>query len=65
MEFKDLKKQYRFLKKEIDCAINSVISETNFISGRQVKELEDELAEYVGTRFCIGCANGTDRKSVV
>lgn len=60
MEFKDLKKQYRFLKKEIDCAINSVISETNFISGRQVKELEDELAEYVGTRFCIGCANGTD-----
>lgn len=60
MEFKDLKKQYMFLKKEIDCAINSVISETNFISGRQVKELEDELAEYVGTRFCIGCANGTD-----
>lgn len=64
MEFKDLRKQYLHLREEIDNAIEAVISETNFISGRQVKELEEELAEYVGARFCIGCGNGTDALSL-
>lgn len=40
LEFKDLKKQYNMLKNEIDEAIHSVICETNFISGKPIKELE-------------------------
>lgn len=60
MEFRDLKTQYKHMKKEIDSAVESVFSQTNFISGIQVKELEEELAAYVGTRHCIACANGTD-----
>ena len=60
MEFRDLKYQYRLHKKEIDSAIQNVLTDTNFIQGKQVLELEEVLAEYVGVKHCITCANGTD-----
>ena len=60
MQFRDLKRQYEVLKEEIDSAVLEVMTEGNFISGRQVKELEAQLAEYVGVKHCITCANGTD-----
>lgn len=37
-----------------------VATNCNFINGQQVKDLEKELAEYVGVKHCITCANGTD-----
>jgi dTDP-4-amino-4,6-dideoxygalactose transaminase len=60
MEFRDLKKQYQVLKERMDKAVMEVMTECNFISGRQVKELEEQLASYVGVRHCITCGNGTD-----
>ena len=60
MEFRDLKKQYSELKADIDKNISEVIASAGFISGKKVKELEEKLAEYVGVKHCITCANGTD-----
>lgn len=60
MQFRDLPKQYETLKPQIDAAMISVASSARFISGPQVKELEKTLAEYVGVKHCITCANGTD-----
>lgn len=60
MQFRDLKKQYEVLKPEIDKAIADVIDSSRFISGSQVKELEAQLAQYVGVKHCVTCANGTD-----
>ena len=60
MQFRDLKKQYEVLKNEIDAGISEVLSSARFISGPQVKELEEKLAAYVGVKHCITCANGTD-----
>lgn len=60
MQFRDLKKQYEALKPEIDAGIQSVIDSTSFILGKPVTELEDKLAEYVGRKHCVACANGTD-----
>lgn len=60
MEFRDLKKQYEVLKPKIDRAVSEVVSRARFISGPQVKELEEKLAEYVGVKHCITCGNGTD-----
>ena len=37
-----------------------VATNCNFINGQQVKELEKELADYVGVKHCITCGNGTD-----
>ncbi|MCI9141342.1 MAG: DegT/DnrJ/EryC1/StrS family aminotransferase [Lachnospiraceae bacterium] len=60
MQFRDLKKQYKTLKPEIDPAIQQVLTAGNFISGSQVTQLEEQLSAYVGTKHCITCGNGTD-----
>lgn len=60
MQFRDLKRQYQVLKPGMDAAIGQVLDASNYISGKQVAELEESLAEYVGVRHCVSCANGTD-----
>lgn len=60
MEFIDLKAQYAKLKDKIDKNIENVISNAHFISGPEVKELEEKLASYVGRKYCVTCGNGTD-----
>lgn len=65
MEFRDLKTQYARYKNEIDSAIQKVLDKADFIGGTEVKALEERLAEYVGVRHCISCANGTDAMTLV
>ena len=65
MQFRDLKSQYAIYKNEIDAAVQDVMSSANFIGGSIVKELEAELADYVGVKHCISCGNGTDALSLV
>ncbi len=60
MQFRDLKAQYQALKPQIDSAIQSVLDSSAFILGSPVAELEERLANYVGCKHCITCANGTD-----
>lgn len=60
MQFRDLKAQYLALKPQIDQAIFDAVKEGHYISGPQVRELEERLAAYVGVKHCITCANGTD-----
>ena len=60
MQFRDLAKQYQILKNDIDEAMLSVASGAHYIMGPQVKELEQQLADYVGVKHCLTCANGTD-----
>jgi UDP-2-acetamido-2-deoxy-ribo-hexuluronate aminotransferase len=64
MQFRNLKTQYQALKPQIDQAVQTVLNDCNFISGRQVKELEESLAAYTGMKHCIACANGTDALSL-
>lgn len=65
MEFRDLKAQYRKYKTEIDSAIQEVLNNTNFIGGKEVNTLEQRLADYVGVKHCITCANGTEAMTLV
>lgn len=60
MQFIDLQAQYRALKDEINANIQMVLDSAAFIGGPQVKELEGKLAEFVGRKHCVACANGTD-----
>ena len=60
MQFRDLKKQYEVLKPQLDAAMVEAAASSQYIGGPQVKELESRLAEYVGVKHCISCANGTD-----
>ena len=58
--FNDLAAQYQKLKPEIDAGIARVLEEAHFISGPQVEELEQELCNYTGRKFCVSTSNGTD-----
>lgn len=60
MQFRDLKAQYLVLKDKIDAKIRDVLEDGQFIFGPHVQELEAKLANYVGVKHCISCANGTD-----
>jgi dTDP-4-amino-4,6-dideoxygalactose transaminase len=65
VEFRDLKTQYNKYKNEIDYEIQKVILNTDFIGGKEVKIIEERLAEYVGVKHCISCANGTEAMTLV
>lgn len=58
--FLDLKREYAYIKKEIDQAVFEVLKNTQFILGPEVKSLEEEIARYCQTKYAIGVASGTD-----
>ncbi|QIM68780.1 DegT/DnrJ/EryC1/StrS family aminotransferase [Basfia succiniciproducens] len=60
MEFIDLKAQQQRIKAQIDAGIQKVLAHGKYILGPEVAELEEKLAAYVGAKYCITCANGTD-----
>src|SRR5207237_4235529 len=60
MEFTDLKTQYRVLQKEIDARMRRVLEHGQYILGPEVRELEEKLAAYTGSRHCITVASGTE-----
>lgn len=60
MQFIDIKKQYEIYKEEIDRAVHEVLDSGAFIMGPQIRQLEEQLAEYVGVKHAIGVSSGTD-----
>lgn len=60
MEFIDLNAQQQRIKAQIDAGIQKVLAHGKYILGPEVAELEEKLAAYVGAKYCITCANGTD-----
>lgn len=56
----DLTGQYLRSQQEIDQAINRVLTEADFIQGRDVTEFERELGSYVDADYVVTCGNGTD-----
>jgi len=60
MQFIDLAKQQSLIKTGLDRRIQEVLAHGKYIMGPEIKELEAALAEYVGVKYCVGCASGTD-----
>ncbi|MDA8824364.1 DegT/DnrJ/EryC1/StrS family aminotransferase [Schleiferiaceae bacterium] len=56
----DLSRQLEPIKTEVDAAIQGVLEASNFIQGKPVREFERNLAEWLGAKHVISCANGTD-----
>lgn len=65
IEFIDLKSQQARIKDKIDAGIQRVLSHGQYILGPEVAELEERLAAFVGAKYCITCANGTDALQIV
>ena len=57
LDLKGVNEQYR---EELINAVVNVIDSGWYIQGSEVKTFEKEFAEYCGTKYCIGVANGLD-----
>ena len=60
IEFIDLKAQQALIREKIDAGIQRVLEHGQYILGPEVSELEEKLAAFVGAKYCISVANGTD-----
>ncbi len=56
----DLQKQYQRLSSEIDRKIKECLQSAQFIQGQEVRDFEQELGQYLSSKYTISCGNGTD-----
>ncbi len=60
MQFIDLNAQQKRIRDKIETNIKKVLDHGKYVMGPEIKELEEKLAQYVGTRYAVGVASGTD-----
>ena len=65
IQFLDLKAINAQYQNEINDAIQSVIDSGWYIKGQSVQSFEKNFANYCGTKFCIGVANGLDALTLI
>ncbi|MDD1748468.1 MAG: DegT/DnrJ/EryC1/StrS family aminotransferase, partial [Methanothrix sp.] len=56
----DLTTQYQHIREEIDGALSHVLASGSYILGENVTYLEQEVADYIGVKYAVGVASGTD-----
>ena len=45
---------------EIEDAVSRVVQGGWYLQGEENKRFENDYAKFIGTKFCVGCANGLD-----
>jgi dTDP-4-amino-4,6-dideoxygalactose transaminase len=60
LHFLDLGQQFEQIRGEVMQAVTKVLETQRFVLGPEVEQLEAEIANYVGCRFAVACASGTD-----
>ncbi|MCM8786451.1 MAG: DegT/DnrJ/EryC1/StrS family aminotransferase [Candidatus Omnitrophica bacterium] len=60
----DLKREYNFLKKEINQQINDCLCSQQWILGDKVEELEEAISKYLNLKYTVGVASGTDALTI-
>ena len=56
----DLRSQLNDIHSFIDYEFSKILKKCDFIQGQKVRDFEENLAEWVGAKYVISCANGTD-----
>ena len=54
------KAQFLAHKDEINDAVNDVLNSSTYILGKNVELFENEFSDYIGSKYSVGVANGTD-----
>jgi UDP-2-acetamido-2-deoxy-ribo-hexuluronate aminotransferase len=60
MQFIDLKSRHQLIGDKINARIQKVMEHGQFILGPEVRELEEKLAQYTGSKHCVTVSSGTD-----
>jgi len=58
--FLNLKRQYEQIKDEVETKVLEVMRSGAYIGGQYISDFESQMREYLGARYVISCANGTD-----
>jgi dTDP-4-amino-4,6-dideoxygalactose transaminase len=58
--FVHIKKQTEEIRSQVDAAITEVLDNAYFVDSPVITSFEESFAQYQGSKYCIGCANGTD-----
>ena len=58
--FLDLVTPHRQLEEELLDVLRQALRSASFVGGEQVDAFEREFADYCGSKYCVGVANGTD-----
>ncbi len=58
--FADVAAMHEEIRDELDQAYKRVVDSAWFIQGNECKAFEQEYAEYVGTKYCVGVGTGLD-----
>jgi len=56
----DLTAQHDSIREELDTAIARVVSSGRYVLGEEVEAFEYEVATYLGVKYAVGVASGTD-----
>lgn len=65
IQFLDLQSINAQYREELILAATQVIDSGWYIQGDQVKAFEQEFANYCGTKYCVGVANGLDALTLI
>ena len=60
IEYENLKNTNTTFLKELEKAATNVIKGGWYVLGEEVNLFEVEFAKFIGTKYCIGVANGLD-----
>ncbi len=60
VQFIDFTEQYKTIKPTIDTGLQKVFEKANFILGQEVKDFENEFAQYCNAKYGVGVNSGTD-----
>ena len=60
MQFIDLKSRHQIIGCNINDRIQKVMDHGQFILGPEVREVEEKLAQYTGSKHCVTVSSGTD-----
>lgn len=58
--FVDLSAQYESINSEVNAKISGIIKNGDFILGEDLRQFESEFANYIGVKYGVGVASGTD-----
>ena len=60
MQFIDLKSRHQLIGNKINARVQQVMDHGQFILGPEVREVEEKLAQYTGSKHCVTVSSGTD-----
>jgi len=60
VQFLDLGLQFEQIRDEVMHTVTNVLETQRFVLGPEVEQLETEISDYLGCRFAVSCASGTD-----